>query len=381
MYTDISILGSTGSIGTQTLEVCRRFGIRVVALSANTSLDVLREQVNEFAPKIVALSDKKHAEKFAGMIDTSKTKVLWGLDGLKEVATADGVQCVVSAIVGIAGLIPTLEAIKADKHIALANKEVLVTAGALIMGEIEKRGLSLLPVDSEHSAIFQCLMGNKVKEVEKIILTCSGGPFRGMSAEALESVTLEDALNHPKWKMGSKITIDSATLMNKGLEVIEARWLFGVKPEKIEVVIHPQSIVHSLVEYKDSSVMAQLGIPDMKLPIQFALTYPNRMPGGLEPLDLVKAGKLEFFEPDLKAFGCLKLAYDALKIGGSMPVALNAANEVAVGLFLEKKISFMEISGIIERVMSRHEVFKKPSLEEILYADFDARKTAVEVAK
>ncbi|MEI6132530.1 MAG: 1-deoxy-D-xylulose-5-phosphate reductoisomerase [Bacillota bacterium] len=381
MYTDISILGSTGSIGTQTLEVCRRFGIRVVALSANTSLDVLREQVNEFAPKIVALSDKKHAEKFAGMIDTSKTKVLWGLDGLKEVATADGVQCVVSAIVGIAGLIPTLEAIKADKHIALANKEVLVTAGALIMGEIEKRGLSLLPVDSEHSAIFQCLMGNKVKEVEKIILTCSGGPFRGMSAEALESVTLEDALNHPKWKMGSKITIDSATLMNKGLEVIEARWLFGVKPEKIEVVIHPQSIVHSLVEYKDSSVMAQLGIPDMKLPIQFALTYPNRLSGGLEPLDLVKAGKLEFFEPDLRAFRCLKLAYDALKIGGSMPVALNAANEVAVGLFLEKKISFMEISDIIERVMSRHEVFKKPSLEEILYADFDARKTAVEVAK
>jgi len=379
MFHNISILGSTGSIGTQTIAVCREFGIRISGLAAGGNLTVLQQQILEFRPEVASVRTQEDANQLVTLVAGSGTRVLWGEDGIKEVARVAAAECVVSSIVGIAGLMPTLEAIKAGKHIALANKEVLVTAGAIVMEEMRKRNLMLLPVDSEHSAIFQCLMGNPRDAIRRIILTCSGGPFREKSQVELEAVTPAMALQHPNWAMGSKITIDSATLMNKGLEVIEAKWLFDVLPGQIDVVIHPQSIVHSLVEFQDTSVMAQLGLPDMKLPIQLALTWPDRMAGGLEPLDLVKVGHLGFSKPDCDQFRCLKLAYDAIRIGGTMPTVLNAANEVAVQLFLEEKISFLGIARLIDAVMQAHAVIDNPTLEEILWTDAQARKLSLEV--
>jgi len=379
MFNNISILGSTGSIGTQTLEVCRNFGIKIVGLAAGSNIELIKQQILEFRPLYASVDSKEDAQTLSEMVNGSGTKVVWGQEGIRQVASVDAAECVVSAIVGIAGLIPTLEAIKAGKHIALANKEVLVTAGEIVTSEIKKRNLMLLPVDSEHSAIFQCLMGNSQQEVNKVILTASGGPFLHMGREELEKVTPAMALKHPNWEMGSKITIDSATLMNKGLEVIEAKWLFEMEPEQIEVVVHPQSIIHSMVEYNDTSVIAQMGLPDMKLPIQLALTWPNRMNGGLDPLDLLKVAKLEFVKPDYENFRCLGLAYEAIKIGGTMPAALNGANEVAVSLFLKGEISFLGIPKLIEKVMFRHSLIKNPTLEDILNTDTEVRKLSMEV--
>ena len=379
MFRNISILGSTGSIGTQTLEVCRKFGIKISGLAAANNIELLRQQILEFRPVYASVIRREDAQMLSEMVKGSGTKVLWGSEGANQVAGVEDAECVVSAIVGIAGLIATLAAIQAGKHIALANKEVLVTAGELVMREVKQRNLLLLPVDSEHSAIFQCLMGNSSDEVKKIILTASGGPFLNRSRDELQRVTPEMAMKHPNWEMGSKITIDSATLMNKGLEVIEARWLFDIQPDQIEVVVHPQSIIHSMVEYNDTSVIAQLGLPDMKLPIQLALTWPTRSNGGLEPLDLIKIGKLDFQVPDIKTFRCLALAYEAIRIGGTMPVVLNGANEVAVRLFLEGKISFLGIADLIEEVMKKHTPIKNPTLDEIIEVDLETRKLSLEV--
>ncbi len=374
MTKSISILGSTGSIGVQTLDVARNLGIRVAGLAANTSIDKLENQAREFLPDIVAVGDERLAKVLAQRLEGLDVEVIAGIEGFKSVASIDSIDTVVTSIVGIAGLIPTMEAIKNKKNIALANKETLVTAGEIVMREAQKAGVSVLPVDSEHSAIFQSLMGNNIEDISKIILTASGGPFRGKKREELEKVTLAQALKHPNWSMGSKITIDSATLMNKGLEVIEAKWLFGIDTEMIKVIVHPQSIIHSMVEYVDGSVIAQLGSPDMRLPIQFALTYPDRKFNDFSKLDLLKCGNLNFEEPDMNNFPCLKLAFEALKIGATMPAVMNAANEEAVALFLEEKIKFLDIPSVVESVMARHTIVKNPNIQDILDVDLWARK-------
>ncbi|MGL5315938.1 MAG: 1-deoxy-D-xylulose-5-phosphate reductoisomerase, partial [Peptostreptococcaceae bacterium] len=350
----ISILGSTGSIGKQTLDVVRQHKdkFEVVAISANSSVDLLLEQIKEFKPKYVAVYDEVSALKLKSMIPTDiKIEVLSGMEGLKTISSLDEMDVLLTAIVGMIGLVPTLEAIKKGKDIALANKETLVCAGSLVMNEAKKHGVSILPVDSEHSAIFQCLNGEKTKEIEKIILTASGGPFRGKTKEDLLSVTKNQALKHPNWSMGRKISIDSSTLMNKGLEVIEAKWLFGVEHDQIDVVVHPQSIIHSMVQFIDSSVIAQLGCPDMRLPIQYALSYPDRIECDFERLDLAKIATLTFEEPDMDTFPCLKLAYDTLKMGGTYSAVLNSANEVLVNEFLEDKIGFYDIPYYIEKTL------------------------------
>jgi len=374
MTKSISILRSTGSIGVQTLDVARNLGIRVAGLAANTSIDKLESQVREFLPEVVAVGNEELAKVLAERLKDLDVEVISGMEGFKRVASLETVDTVVTSVVGIAGLIPTMEAIKNKKNIALANKETLVTAGEIVMGEALKAGIAILPVDSEHSAIFQSLMGNNIKDVSRIILTASGGPFRGKSSKELENVTLAEALKHPNWNMGSKITIDSATLMNKGLEVIEAKWLFGLDLDKIKVVVHPQSIIHSMVEYIDGSVIAQLGSPDMRLPIQFALTYPERKHNNFSKLDLLKCGCLTFEEPDMKSFPCLKLAFEALRIGSTMPAVMNAANEEAVGLFLKEKIKFVDIPNAIEKVMSKHAIVNNPTIEDILEVDLWARQ-------
>lgn len=374
MTKSISILGSTGSIGVQSLDVARNLKLRVEGLAANTSIDKLEKQAREFLPKVVAVGDENLAKIFKQRISDLKIEVVSGVEGFKRVASIETVDTVVTSIVGIAGLIPTMEAIKNKKNIALANKETLVTAGEIVMAEAMKMGINILPVDSEHSAIFQSLMGNNIVNVSKIILTASGGPFRGRTKEDLEKVTLADALKHPNWSMGSKITIDSATLMNKGLEVIEAKWLFGIDKDRIEVIVHPQSIIHSMVEYVDGSVIAQLGSPDMRLPIQFALTYPDRKPNSFSRLDLLKTRELTFEEPDMKTFSCLRLAFEALEKGGTMPTVMNAANEEAVGLFLKEKIKFLSIAEIIGNVMAAHSNIKAPTLDNIVEADLWARQ-------
>lgn len=374
MTKSISILGSTGSIGVQTLDVARNLGIRVAGIAANTSIDKLESQAREFLPEVVAVGNEEMAKVLAERLNDLDVEVIGGIEGFKRVASLESVDTVVTSIVGIAGLIPTMEAIKNKKNIALANKETLVTAGEIVMSEALKAGIEILPVDSEHSAIFQSLMGNNIKDVSRIILTASGGPFRGKSSKELENVTLAEALKHPNWNMGSKITIDSATLMNKGLEVIEAKWLFGLDLDKIKVVVHPQSIIHSMVEYIDGSVIAQLGSPDMRLPIQFALTYPERKHNNFSKLDLLKCGCLTFEEPDMKSFPCLKLAFEALRIGSTMPAVMNAANEEAVGLFLKEKIKFVDIPNAIEKVMSKHAIVNNPTIEDILEVDLWARQ-------
>ena len=368
----ISILGSTGSIGKQTLDVVRQHKdkFEVVAISANSSVDLLLEQIKEFKPKYVAVYDELRAIKLKSMIPSDiNIEVLSGMEGLKAISSLDEIDVLLTAIVGMIGLVPTLEAIKKGKDIALANKETLVCAGNLVMNEAKKYGVSILPVDSEHSAIFQCLNGEKNKEIEKIILTASGGPFRGKKKDDLLNVTKNQALKHPNWSMGRKISIDSSTLMNKGLEVIEAKWLFDVEHNQIDVVVHPQSIIHSMVQFIDSSVIAQLGCPDMRLPIQYALSYPDRIECDFERLDLAKIATLTFEEPDMDTFPCLKLAYDTLKMGGTYSAVLNSANEVLVNEFLEDKIGFYDIPYYIEKTLEAHNSISEPTVEDILEID------------
>ena len=374
MTKNISILGSTGSVGVQTLDVARNLGIRISGLSANFNIDLLEAQAREFRPSVVAIGNRNLAAELEERLEGLGTEVLYGIEGMKKVASAPEADIVVTSIVGIAGLIPTMEAIRHGKNIALANKETLVTAGNLVIEEAARHKVKLLPVDSEHSAIFQCLEGNQAKDLKRLILTASGGPFRGRKATELSNISVAEALNHPNWKMGSKITIDSATLMNKGLEVIEAKWLFDVEPERISVLVHPQSIIHSMVEYVDGTVIAQLGSTDMRIPIQYALTYPERAENTFPKLDFMKHKALTFEEPDYGTFTCLKLAYEALRAGGTMPAALNAANEVAVSLFLNNEISFSSIPKIIARVMDKHIVNINPVIEDIIETDRWARE-------
>ena len=364
----IAILGSTGSIGTQTLDVIRAHSdeLEVVALAAGSNKERLKEQIREFHPDLVSLSDEKKAQELKEELAGEAVEVVCGMDGLIEIAGIDSADVVVTAVVGMMGILPKMEAIRKRKDIALANKETLVTAGHLIIPMAREYGVSILPVDSEHSAIFQCLQGEPKKALDKILLTASGGPFRGKSAEFLETVTLEDALNHPNWSMGPKITIDSSTMVNKGLEVMEAKWLFGVDYSQIEVVIQPQSIIHSMVQYIDGAVIAQLGTPDMRVPIEYALFYPERrsLPG--DRLDFSKLSQITFEKPDYKVFRGLSLAIEAGKTGGTMPTVFNAANERAVAKFLKGEIKYTDIVRSIEKCMDAHKVSAHPDLEEIL---------------
>lgn len=363
----IAILGSTGSIGTQTLDVVRANGdIQVLGLSAGKNITMLEAQVREFSPKLVAVWEEALARELAVKIQDTDTKVVSGMEGLLELAVLEGVEILVTAIVGMIGIRPTMEAIKAGKHIALANKETLVTAGHLIMPLAKEYGVEILPVDSEHSAIYQCLRGEEMKNIDKLLITASGGPFRGRTTADLEKVTVEDALKHPNWSMGQKITIDSATLVNKGLEVMEAKWLFDVDIDHIQVVVQPKSIIHSMVQFNDGAVMAQLGTPDMKLPIQYALYYPERRYLAGDRLDFWQMNQIAFEKPDMDTFLGLPMAMEAASIGGSMPTVFNAANEKAVALFLKKEIAFLDIYRIIRDAMDAHTVIHDPSLEEIL---------------
>ena len=363
----IAILGSTGSIGTQTLEVARNNGdLEVVSLAAGSNIKKLEEQIREFRPKTAAVWSEEKAKELRAAVRDLDVRIVSGMDGLIEVCTAPEAEIVVTAIVGMIGIVPTIAAMKAGKDIALANKETLVTAGHIIIPLAKETGVKILPVDSEHSAIFQCLHGEDRGGLHKILLTASGGPFRGKKREELQSIQVEDALKHPNWAMGRKITIDSSTLVNKGLEMMEARWLFGVEPKDIQIVVQPKSIIHSMVEFVDGAVIAQLGTPDMKLPIQYALYYPERryLPG--ERLDFGTLTQITFEKPDMETFTGLKLAFDAAAAGGSMPTVYNAANEKAVALFLDRKIGWLSIPEIIEASMGAHPVIPNPSVEEIL---------------
>ena len=363
----IAILGSTGSIGTQTLEVVENNGdIQVEALSANGNVDLLEKQARKFKPSVIAVFREDAAKELKERLKDMNIRIVTGMDGLIEIATLPETDILVTAIVGMIGILPTIEAIKAGKDIALANKETLVTAGHIIMPLAERMGVQILPVDSEHSAIFQCLNGENRSQLKKILLTASGGPFRGRKREDLKNIQVEDALKHPNWAMGRKITIDSSTLVNKGLEMMEAKWLFGVEPKDIQIVVQPKSIIHSMVEFVDGAVIAQLGTPDMKLPIQYALYYPERrfLPG--DRLDFWKLQEITFEKPDMETFRGLKLAFDAAAAGGSMPTVYNAANERAVAKFLDRKIAYLQIPEIIETCMGHHIVKENPSVEEIL---------------
>lgn len=364
---NIVILGSTGSIGTQTLEIVRNNkDLKVVALAANSNAERLEEQVREFAPKIAVMYDEEAAKELRASVADLPVKVLCGMEGLLEAAVMPEADVLLTAVVGMIGIRPTLAGIEAGKTIALANKETLVCAGHLIMPLAKKKGVAILPVDSEHSAIFQSLNGEPKERLSKILLTASGGPFRGKKREEIVNVRPEDALRHPNWSMGRKITIDSSTLVNKGLEVMEAGWLFDVPVSRIQVVVQPQSVIHSMVEYVDGGIMAQLGTPDMKLPIQYALFYPDRRPMQGERLDFYKLGQITFEAPDTETFKALPLAYKAAEIGGSMPTVYNAANEKAVSLFLNGRISYLQITEIIEACMARHRAVTMPDVEQIL---------------
>jgi len=377
----LTILGSTGSIGVSTLEIvaCHRDKFEVVALTAGTNLELLKKQIEEFSPRLVAVLTEASAKKLAQMLVGRKPEILFGVSGLIAAATASDTSMVVVGIVGAAGLVPTAAAIQSGKDVALANKETLVTAGHLIMRMVKSHGVNLYPVDSEHSAVFQSLQGHRRSDVKRIILTASGGPFLDYPMDKLANVSIADALNHPNWSMGRKITIDSATMMNKGLEVIEARWLFDMPGGRIAVNIHPQSVIHSMVEYLDGCVMAQLGVPDMKAPIAYALTYPGRLPTGVKPLDLTEISGLTFFKPDLKRFPALNLAYRAMADGESMPAVLNAANEVAAAAFLAGQIKFTDIAVAIERTMDTHQPHPLASIEEVLLVDRWAREKSREL--
>ena len=364
----LSILGSTGSIGTQTLDIVKSNPgeFKVVGLTTNKNIELLKKQINEFKPEAVAVMDKEKTDLLKRDVDIN---VYSGIDGIIKIATLNEVDTVVNSLVGSIGVKPTIEAIKNKKNIALANKETLVTAGSIVMEEVRKNNVNLMPIDSEHSAIFQCINGEQIKDINKITITASGGPFKDYLKEQLENVTVKDALNHPTWNMGNKITIDSATLMNKGFEVIEAHWLYEIGYENIEVVIHPQSIIHSLVEFKDNSTLAQFSPPNMKIPIQYALSYPKRLKLETKKLNLAQIKNLNFENPDLQKFPCLKYSYDAGNIGGTMPAVLNAANEVVVNAFLNEKIRFNDIPRLIKSMMEKHNIIKNPVLNEILEID------------
>ena len=378
----VSILGSTGSIGRQSLDIISRLPVQVAALTAGTGVQRMAEQCREVQPELAVMATKEAAEELKNLISDLPTRVSGGEEGLIEAATMENADCVITAVVGMVGLKPTLAAIREGKRIGLANKETLVCAGELVMAEAKKYGAEIVPVDSEHSAIFQCLMGSRSRsEVKKIILTCSGGPFFGMEKEQLKSVTKADVLRHPTWKMGPKITVDCATLMNKGLEVIEAMRLYEVPLEQVDVVIHRQSIVHSLVEFVDGAVMAQLGSPDMRLPIQLALTYPERTVCPVEPLDLTSCGQLSFFKPDMEAFPCLALARECAKRGGTACPAMNGANEEAVAMYLRDEIGFYDIYRLVRHAVDEVPFVQDPTLEQILEADRLARESVKRTVK
>lgn len=383
MKKQICILGSTGSIGTQALDVIRQHPdlYEAYALTANDSVEKLAEQAREFNPAAVVIANEARYEELKAKLADTDVKVYAGHKALCEIVEAGPVDMVLAALVGFAGLEPTIRAIKARKKICLANKETLVVAGELILDLVSKYHVDLLPVDSEHSAIFQCLVGEEMNEVDKILLTCSGGPFRNFTHEQLLTVTAADALRHPTWKMGAKITIDSASLMNKGFEVMEAKWLFGVPAEKIEVLVHPQSVVHSGVQFKDGAVKAQLGVPDMRLPIQYAFSFPKRLPLNGDRLDLFSMRKLEFFKPDVQKFPCLRLAYEAISEGGNMPCILNAANEVANAAFRRGECSFLGMAEVIERTMRQASFDKTPNLDTYFQTDAEARQIAASLLK
>lgn len=378
----LAVLGSTGSIGTQTLEIVQLFPerLKIHSLAAGSNWELLAEQARTFQPEVVCIADEGGYTLLKDALSGTPTRVVSGMEGLCEIASAADADVVVAAIVGAAGLRPTLAAVEAGKMVALANKETLVVAGALVERLAREYGATLIPVDSEHSAIFQCLVGEDAETVESITLTASGGPFRTRPADTFSAVTKAEALNHPNWSMGAKVTIDSATLMNKGLEVIEARWLFGLQPERINVVVHPQSIIHSFVTFVDGSVKAQLGVPDMKVPIQYALTFPDRWPAPHERIDWATLGSLDFEEPDFERFPCLQFAFEALNQGGVAPAVLNAANEAAVELFLAEHIGFIDIPRLIERALSQTPNEDGDDLESLLAADHAARSMVREHA-
>ena len=380
---NLSILGSTGSIGVSTLEIVAAYPelFNIVAMSAGRNLELFARQIKQFAPRIAAVAFDEDVKPLQELCAGLKVEIVGGVEGLIAVATAGETEMVVAAIVGAAGLVPTAAAIRAGKDIALANKETLVTAGHLFMEMIAEYKVRLYPVDSEHSAVFQSIEGHRSQDISKIILTASGGPFLNTPTAQLANVTVRDALNHPNWSMGRKITIDSATMMNKGLEVLEARWLFDVPVEKIDVNIHPQSIIHSMVEYIDGCVIAQLGSPDMKAPIAYALSYPERIASGVKPLDLTTFSGLTFYMPDMEKFRCLKLAYNAINAGQSMPAVMNAANEIAVELFLTGNIAFIQIAEIIEKTMDAHQAHDLKTIEEVLQADQWGRDKAHEISR
>ena len=374
----ISLLGSTGSIGRQTLDICREQGIKVAALTSHSSIDLLERQAREFRPRLAVVYEMEPALELNRRLAGDGIEVAYGLDGLRRAASLAEIDTVVTAVVGMVGLWPTMAAIESGKRVALANKETLVCAGELVMDAARRYGAEIIPVDSEHSAIFQCLQGSRDRgEIRRLILTCSGGPFYGRKREELRGMTRENALQHPNWSMGAKITVDSATLMNKGLEVMEAMHLYGMPAEKISVVIHRESIIHSLVEYCDNAMIAQLGAPDMRLPIQYALTYPKRVAGPAAPLDLWNCGPLTFGTPDLDAFPCLALALEAARTGGTAGAVLNGANEEAVGQFLAGKIGFLDIPAKVEKALSQVKAVGNPTMQDILDADEAARAAVV----
>lgn len=375
MTSRISVLGSTGSIGTQTLDVCKMHGIKVVALTANKNIRLLETQAREFEPEMVCVSDMGAAAQLKIALRDTDIDVYCGEEGILRAAQAENCDTVVNSIVGVAGLLPTLAAIKAKKNIALANKETLVAGGAIVMNAVKEYGVKLYPVDSEHSAIFQCLQGCPEGALKKVILTASGGSFFGKTRNELENVTVNQALKHPNWSMGAKITIDSATMMNKGLEVIEASWLFNCRDEDIDVVIHRESIIHSLIQLKDNAVIAQLGVPDMRIPIQYALTYPQRLPSPTAELDLAEIASMSFYKPDYETFKCLKVCREALRKGGLYPAVANAANEVAVEMFLNERIRFLDIADIVEQAVADFkDNGENLTLEAILAADKQTRE-------
>ena len=379
----VSILGSTGSIGRQSLDIISRLdGVQVAALTAGTSAQLMAEQCRQFRPVLAVMSTKEAAQELKEMISDLPVRINWGEEGLIEAATVEDADCVITAVVGMVGLKPTLAAIRAGKRIGLANKETLVCAGELVMAEAKKYGTEIIPVDSEHSAIYQCLMGSHTpREIKRLILTCSGGPFFALEKDALMSVTKADALKHPNWKMGAKITVDCATLMNKGLEVIEAMRLYDMPLEKVDVVIHRQSIVHSMVEFVDGAVMAQMGAPDMRLPIQLALTYPERMECPVDGLNLLTCGPLTFFAPDLERFPCLALAMECAKRGGNACAVMNGANEEAVAMYLRDEIGFYDIYRLVSSAVDQVPFIQNPTLEEILESDRQAREAVRKLAK
>lgn len=379
MIQNISILGSTGSIGTQTLDVVDKLGLSVSALTASSNIKLLEEQVRKYKPKLAVVFDENKAKEFKQNINDLNTKVAVGMDGLIEAAVIDDAELVLNSVVGMVGLKPTIAAANAKKDIALANKETLVAGGSLVMDAVKNNNVKLLPVDSEHSAIFQCLQGmHNKKALKKLILTASGGPFFGKTTEELKSVTIEQALNHPNWSMGAKITVDSASMMNKGLEIIEARWLFDVSGDNIDVVVHRESIIHSLIEYVDNSVIAQLGVPDMRIPIQYAITYPERYESPVEELSLSKIGKMSFFEPDYQTFKCLAACKKALAMGGVATAIANGANEEANRLFREGKISFLDIGELVSGAIENINNFEPEKVEDVLKADSLARQYVID---